>query len=147
MLFHFLYQWASLAALAIATGVGFWRGGWPERVSGVAMILAWLATALLYNSIQLHGTEVGPVLADVFLMLVLLYVALKSDRWWPMWACAFQALNVVLHFALAADAVLWRRAAWMASSAFSYLIMLSLFLGSVRRPLHPARPDAASPLT
>ncbi len=39
----YLYQWASLAALLIAAGVALWRGGWPERLGGVAMILAWFA--------------------------------------------------------------------------------------------------------
>lgn len=143
----FLYQWASLIALLVTVAVAFWRGGWHERLGGGAMILAWVATALVYNSIQQRGAQIAPLLVDLALMLVLLYSALKSDRWWPMWACAFQALNVVLHLALMADAVLWRRAAWIASSAFSYLVLLALLLGSLGRPPRRAvaPPDAASP--
>jgi hypothetical protein len=143
----FLNQWASLIVLLITVTVAFWRGGWHERLGGGAMVVAWLATALVYNSLQLRGAQIAPLLVDLALMLVLLYSALRSDRWWPMWACAFQALNVVLHLALMADAVLWRRAAFIASSVFSYLVLLALLLGSLGRPSRQASvpADPASP--
>lgn len=147
MLFHFLYQWASLLVLLLTAAAAAWRGGWPERLGAAAMVLAWAATAVVYNSIQLRGFQAGPMLVDLVLLLALLYVALRSDRWWPMWACAFQALNVVLHFALAADHVLWRWAAWLASSCFSYLAMLALLVGALGRRRALAATDAASPLT
>ncbi|HJV41698.1 hypothetical protein [Caulobacter sp.] len=147
MLFHFLYQWASLVALLVTVGAAAWRGAWPERFGAAAMVVAWVASALVYNSILLRGFQVAPMLVDLALTLALLYVALRSDRWWPMWACAFQALNVVLHFALAADDVLWRWAAWLASSCFSYLAMLALLCGALGRPRAPVPTDAASPLT
>lgn len=147
MFFHFFYQWASLIVLLVTAATAFWRGGWPERLSASAMIVAWVATGVLYNSILLRGTQAGPMLVDVMLMLALLFVALKSNRWWPMWACAFQALNVVLHFALLADEVLWRRASWIASSCFSYLAMLALLFGALGRRRDAAATDAASPLT
>lgn len=147
MLFHFLYQWASLAALLVTAGVATWRGAWPERAGAAAMVLAWVASALVYNSIQLRGFQVAPMLVDIGLTLALLYLAMRSDRWWPMWACAFQALNVVLHFALAAEHVLWRSAAWLASSCFSYLAMLALLCGALGRRRAPDPTDAASPLT
>lgn len=147
MFFHFFYQWISLLVLAATAATALWRGGWPERLGAGAMIAAWLGTGLVYNSILQRGAQLGPMVVDVLLLLALLFIALRSNRWWPMWACAFQALNVVLHFAMLADAVLWRRAAWMASSCFSYLAMLALLCGALgrRRPLET--PDAASPLT
>lgn len=147
MLFHFFYQWASFAVLLITVSAAFWRGGWPERLAAGAMIAAWLGTALLYNSILQRGVQIAPMIVDALLLSVLLFIALRSNRWWPMWACAFQALTFVLHLALIADAVLWSRAAWMANSCFSYLTMLALLCGALSRRRATASPDAASPLT
>ena len=65
MLFHFFYQWASLLALLGSAAVALWRGGWPERLGGGAMILAWAATTLLYNSIQQQGLQIAPNSAAV----------------------------------------------------------------------------------
>lgn len=147
MFFHFFYQWASLLVLAATATAALWRGHWPERFGAGAMVAAWIATGVVYNSIQQRGAQTGPMVVDGLLMLALLFIALRSNRWWPMWACAFQALNVVLHVAMMADAVLWRRAAWIASSCFSYLAMLALLCGALGRRREAAPTDAASPLT
>lgn len=147
MFFHFFYQWASLLVLLTTATTALWRGGWPERFGASAMVVAWIATGLVYNSILQRGAQIGPMVVDLLLLVALLFIALKSNRWWPMWACAFQALNVVLHVAMMADAVLWRRAAWIASSCFSYLTMLALLCGALGRRRRPETTDAASPLT
>jgi hypothetical protein len=144
MFLHFIYQWASLIMLAITVVVGLWRGGSPERVGAVAMVGAWFGTVLVQNSLQRWGLQTGVMLVDAALLAVLLYLALKTDRWWPMWASGFQAMNVMLHLAVLADAKVWGYSYFVAGAIFSYLVMLSLFLGSLRAR---RRPDAASPLT
>ena len=142
--FAFLYQWISLAALMITVATALWRGGWPERVAAVAMAAAWAGTGLVHNGLQMWGVQEGVMVVDSLLLAALLYVALKSDRWWPLWACAFHGLNVVLHFAVMADSKIWGAAYFRASSVFSYLAILALFLGALARPVHRrvAAPDA-----
>jgi hypothetical protein len=134
MFLHFFYQWASLIALVVAVTVALWRGEWPERVGAAAMIIAWLATPLVQNSLQRWGVQEGVMIVDAGLLAALLYIGLKSDRWWPLWACGFQAMNVVLHVAVLADARVWAWSYFIASSVFSYLVMLALFLGALGRP-------------
>jgi len=136
MSFRYLYQWISLAAVILAAGVALWRGGWPERWAGAAMLMAWIATAALHHGLQLWGVQEGVMTVDILLLAVLLFLALRSDRWWPLWACAFQGLNVVLHFAVMADSKVWGLAYFRASSVFSYLTMLALFVGAAA-PRHP----------
>lgn len=139
----YLYQWASLAALLIAAGVALWRGGWPERLGGGAMILAWFATGLFYNNLQRFGPQTAVILVDLALMLVLLFIALRSDRWWPMWACGFHGLTLILVLASLADHKLSNRAGYIAGGGvFSYLVMASLFCGALprRRPAPPPEP-------
>lgn len=142
MVLHFIYQWASLIVLVITAAIALWRGGGPERMAAVAMVVAWFATVFVQNNLQRFGVQTSVMLVDAGLMAVLLYVALTSDRWWPMWATGFQAMNVVLHLTVMADAKVWGWAYFVAGSIFSYLVMLALFLGSVgaRRPAATALP-------
>jgi hypothetical protein len=147
----FLYQWASLAALLISTGVALWRGGWPERMAAAAMILAWVASSLLYNTRLWFGPQTAVFLVDLALMLALLFIALRSNRWWPMWACGFHGLTLILMLATLLDTRISNRAGYIAGGGvFSYLTMLALFCGALPRRRAPPpllTPDAASPLT
>jgi len=147
MSFAHLYQWVSLFGLLATTGVALWRGGWPERIAAVAMVLAWFASAFLYKSHLWFGPQTQVFLVDLTLLMVLLFIALRSDRWWPMWACGFHGLTLFLMLATLADPKIPNRASLIAGGGiFSYLAMAALFLGSIHRRNPPA-PDAASPLT
>ncbi|WP_297512642.1 hypothetical protein [uncultured Caulobacter sp.] len=127
-------QWSSLAALLITAGVALWRGGWPERLAGAAMILAWFATGYLYDNDQKFGPQTGVFLVDLALMLVLLFIALRSDRWWPMWACGFHGLSLILLVATLADPGIPNHASLLAGGGvFSYLAMAALFFGALNR--------------
>lgn len=143
MIFHSLYQWASFLALVVTVAAGLWLGRWPERLGAGAMLVAWLATALSLNGTQLWGPQWGVMVIDVLLLAVLLFIALRSDRWWPLWACGFHALNVVLHLAVMADPKIWGRAYFVAGNAFSYLVMAALLIGVLGRQ-RAAPADAAS---
>jgi hypothetical protein len=147
MSFAHFYQWVSFASLLITAGVAVWRGGWPERVAAAAMILAWFASGLLYKSQLWLGPQTAVFVVDSALLLVLLVISLRSDRWWPMWACGFHALNLILTLALLLDAGISNRAGYIAGGGlFSSLTMAALFLGAIHRR-NPSAPDAASPLT
>lgn len=133
MEFHALYQWASLAALVVSCGVAAWRGGGPERWAAAAMALAWLGSAFAQRSLQLWGPQTGVMIIDGLLLAALVAIALRSDRWWPMWASGFHGLGVLLHLAVIIDADIWGRAYYVAGAIFSYLTMLALLLGSLFR--------------
>lgn len=143
MIFHSLYQWASFLALVVSVAAGLWFGRWPERTGAVAMLAAWLATALSLNGTQLWGPQWSVMAVDVLLLAVLLFIALRSDRWWPMWASGFHGLSVVLHLTVIADPKIWARAYFVAGNAFSYLVMAALLVGALGRR-RPTPTDAAS---
>lgn len=134
MLLNALYQWASLIALAVTAAAGLWRGGMPERIAALGMVGAWFASALLQSGLQRWGVQTGVMVTDMLLLVTLLAIALTSDRWWPMWATAFQAMGVVIHLAVMADAKIWGWAYFIGSAVFSYMVMLSLFVGAMSRP-------------
>lgn len=133
MTLHTVHQWASLIFLLLSSGAALWMGGWPERVAAIAMVTAWFATAVLLAQIQLWGVETEVMIVDVALFVVVLAIALKSDRWWPLWAAGFLGLIVLVHFAVILDRRIWGRAYFVASNIFSYLTLLALLIGSLSR--------------
>jgi hypothetical protein len=145
MIFHSLYQWLGVALLALAIAPAVWRGGWPERLAAGAMIAAWFGSGLVQNGMQLWGLQIGVMLVDVALLVVLLIIALCSNRWWPMWACGFHGLGVLLHLAALLDAKVWGRAVFIAGTVFSVLTLLALFVGALRET--GPRPSRARPET
>jgi hypothetical protein len=133
MTLHTFHQWASLVFLLLSSGTALWFGGWPERAAATVMVMAWFATAIILNRIQLWGLEAEVMAVDIVLFLVLLVIALTSNRWWPMWASAFLGLIVLVHIAVLLDPKIWGRAYFTASNLFSYLTMIALFVGSLTR--------------
>lgn len=147
MTYAHLHQWIGFAWLAAGVAPALLRGGWPERSAAAAMIAAWFGSGLVQNTSQFFGPQVGITAIDLMLLALLVALALKSDRWWPMWAVAFHGLGVMLHLAVLLDGKVMGRAYFIAGAVFSFLTVLALFLGSIRHPRRLPPPDAASPLT
>lgn len=148
MTLNHLYQWIGWFWLIAAIVPALLRGGWPERSAAGAMVVAWFASALAQNTQQLWGAQVGVMIIDLLLLAMLVTIALVSDRWWPMWAAGFHGLGVLVHIAVIVDEKIWGRAYFIAGAVFSFLTLLALFMGSIRRSVRRAKTtDAASPLT
>lgn len=142
MTLHTFHQWASLVFLLLSSGTALWLGGWPERLAGTAMVAAWFASAIILSRIKLWGLEIEVMVVDLALFSVVLAIALRSDRWWPLWAAAFLGLIVLVHFAVILDQRIWGRAYFVASNIFSYLTMLAVLIGALSRRARQA-PTAA----
>ena len=124
-------QLFSFIVLLACCGFALWRGGRAERIAAMAMMLAWFATPLVQNVHQTLGPQSGVLIVDVLLLLVLLTLALTSDRWWPMAAAAFQGVGALVHLAAALDQQIIPRAYYVAGSLLSYLTMTALLVGAV----------------
>jgi hypothetical protein len=144
---HHIYQYVGLVWLLVGVVPALLRGGWPERSAAVAMIGAWLSSAYAQNIGQVIGPQIGVTIIDLLLLALLVGIALVSNRWWPMWATAFHGLGALLHLAVLLDQKVMGRAYFIAGAVFSFLTVLALFLGSIRRRVAAVPTDAASPLT
>jgi urea transporter len=87
-----------------------------------------------------NSVEVGIFAVDVVALLALIQLTLKSDRFWPMWATAFQLLAVAVHTAMMVvpDVTPW---AFGTGAVFwAYPMLLALAIGSFEhRPFAPDR--------
>jgi peptidoglycan/LPS O-acetylase OafA/YrhL len=125
-----LDQLFSLAMLLTCCGLAVWRGRWVERIAAAAMAAAWFVSPLVQDDQQTLGAQSGVLVVDILLLLVLLYLALTSDRWWTMAAVAFQGVSALVHLAAAIDKQIIPRAYYVAGSLLSYLVMGALLVGA-----------------
>jgi hypothetical protein len=87
-----------------------------------------LATVVLrdysWPQLQLAGFVV-----DVLLLLLLLWIALRSPKYWPLAAAGFQLLAVLTHVAKMIDPGLQQWAYITAIVIWTYLLMITLGVG------------------
>ncbi|SFJ06126.1 hypothetical protein [Caulobacter sp. UNC279MFTsu5.1] len=123
-------QLFSLALLLACCGLAVWRGRWVERVAAAAMAVAWFVSPLVQDDHQTLGAQSGVLIVDLLLLLVLLHLALTTDRWWTMTATAFQGVTALIHLAAAIDRQIFPRAYYVAGSLISDLVMGALLVGA-----------------
>jgi hypothetical protein len=121
-------------ALLIACCVfAFAAGGGPERVGATTYAAACLASFLVYSAppIRFQGVEVGVFIVDVLVFVAFIPLALRANRFWPIWVSALLGLGVVGHLAmlLHPHVIPWAYAAVL--SMWSYPILLLIAAGTL----------------
>jgi hypothetical protein len=119
--------------LLIASCVyAFFRGGAPERIgigiiAGNAVLTFFLVSA---PPIRFHGVEVGVFSVDVLAFLGFVALALRANRFWPIWVSALLGLGVLgsLAMLLHPRVIPWAYAVVL--SIWSYPILLLVALGT-----------------
>ncbi len=82
----------------------------------------------------------------------MLWVALKSNRTWPLWAAGFQLVSVVVYFARIADMNVGALAPYLATVIWSYLLLVVIAVGTWLHHRHrisrePSPPSMRSMVT
>ncbi|WP_312167295.1 hypothetical protein [Phenylobacterium sp.] len=120
--------WA-VAMFAVST-YAWWRGGWVERLVAVTNVIAWLATIALQNRTNWVDPQWSVFAVDVVFLGLLLGLVVRSDRTWIMPAAAFQLLLVITHAAIIVDEGVRARAYITALILWSYLVLITLAVGT-----------------
>ncbi|MDB5690794.1 MAG: hypothetical protein JWL91_2670 [Sphingomonas bacterium] len=78
-----------------------WKGGWSERTAILVLAAAFTATPFVASSYwhPFRHLEVGVFAISCTSFLLLLVIALRSDKFWPLWLVAIQAQVVLSHIA------------------------------------------------
>lgn len=121
-----------LTLLVVATLYALWAGGGPERVAATVYAVSVAATFLIMKAHQQHwlDLEVGVFIVDAVLFLAFIPIALRADRFWPLWVTAFLGLGVLGHVArLVMPDTFWRAYA-MVLAIWSYPILATMVLGT-----------------
>ncbi len=126
--------WIFYAIQVAASAFALWRGGAPERVLGLALLLAAVSTQVLQDdmAVRFAGVEVDVLLVDLALLAVMLAITLHADRFWPAWATALHLLGTGAHLARAISPDVIRLTYAVLAAAWSYPIVVLLVIGTVR---------------
>ncbi|MBE7217913.1 MAG: hypothetical protein INR64_05520 [Caulobacteraceae bacterium] len=135
---------ASMSVAAVACGYAFLRGRTPERVGAASYGGAWALTPAV-QLYPLSRFQWGVLGVDVAAAAVLLALALRSDRWWPLLAAALSLLIVVEHFGYAAapHGLAW--AYFAGEEIWGYALLLVFVLGAALEAPRRSLTSATSP--
>ena len=111
------------------------RGGSDERIVAATCLAGTVATLLSISPLhqRYSGVEEGLMLVDLAVLVGFVVVALRSDRFWPLWVAGLQLTTSIGHLLKGIDQELLPRAYGAALQFWSYPILLVLAVGTYRR--------------
>jgi hypothetical protein len=120
--------------LLLICGYAFWRGRTDERVAAATCLIATLVQMLVVAPTvrRYSGVEVGVLLVDLCVLLVFVWIALQSHRFWPLWVAGLQLTTVFGHLLKAIQLGLLPYAYAGALRFWSYPILLIVAIGTWR---------------
>jgi hypothetical protein len=127
-----LPAWVGPIVFVPICGLALWKGGWEERVAAIGFLLSLSVT---YVFVDTTWPEVQKAIfaADTSLLVLLLAVALRGRRYWPMAAASVQLLAVLTHIAKLVDRGTGQWAYMTAEIIWTYLLLAALGIGAYRR--------------
>ena len=87
-----MFKWVYLLLLVSSVAFVFWKGKFDERLTAAALLTGSLMTPILFSvSRQSWLTpNAALVINEAAVTVVILYVAYRSKRFWPLPVAAFQ---------------------------------------------------------
>lgn len=123
-----MWEMLGLGTLMLASLLAFRFGGRDEQLAAMAFIVATLATRQVHANYE--HTELMVLVVDSGLLIALVALALKSDRFWPMYAAAFQLVGTVVHVASLTEKGDFAWAYAVGLIFWSYAVMAALMAGT-----------------
>lgn len=131
-----MYQlpiWVWPTALMGVCAIAVWRGRDDERLAAACELATWSLSLLVFKS-NSELTQWPVMLIDCGLLSMLGWIALRSPRYWPLFATSFQLLAVLTHIAHALDTVVSGWAYLTAILIWNYLTLFAIGYGAVTAP-------------
>ncbi|HEY8434965.1 MAG TPA: hypothetical protein VIK68_10190 [Sphingomicrobium sp.] len=120
--------------LAVVAAYVLLRGRRDERDVGLVLVLGVIATHLVISPLKTRfaSVETHVFAVDVIVFMGFLWVALRSERFWPLWIAGLQLTAIMGHVLKAVDIHLFTKAYAAAMVFWSYPIVLILAIGTWR---------------
>jgi len=130
MLPHSVYWSVLLLICAFA----FWRGHNDERIAAATCLIATLVQLFVVTPTarRYSDVEVGVLLVDLSVLVVFVFIALQSRRFWPLWVAGLQLTTIFGHALKAVQLSLLPYAYAGALRFWSYPILLIVAIGTWR---------------
>jgi len=133
------YFFSAFAIFALA-----WLGGGHTERAGVALLLSGYIATFMVQGLWLGELMWAVALVDLIVLVVLVHLALRRDRWWPLVAVAFQSLIMLIYVVTILIPELSPRTGIVASWALNIIVLYCLLAGVLERILAGETPVSAS---
>lgn len=121
------------AILFLVSAYAFVRGRMDERFAAATCIAATFATNVVYNPIgSFAGVEYGVFIVDAATFLAFTLLALRSERFWPLWIAGLQLTTLMSHLFKLGRIDLMPQAYAAAARFWVYPIFLIIVIGTWR---------------
>jgi hypothetical protein len=121
-----------LALLAGCCGYAWLCGGAPERIGAAIFATGTLLTIAAASAppVRFSDVEIGIFAADFLTFAAFLILALRAERFWPLWMSGLLGVGLVAHLAksISPEVVPWAYAVVL--SVWSYPMLFLLVLGT-----------------
>lgn len=119
--------------LILVSAFALWRGRADERIAAAICVLATLATHLVYvRQGAYERVEIGVFIVDAATFAGFAFIALRSERFWPLWLSGLQLTTVFAHLMKAIQLDLMPQAYAAAARFWVYPIFLVIVIGTWR---------------
>jgi hypothetical protein len=113
------------------------RGGPPERLGTTMLaIFSLLTAAAIPDKSRFQFLESGALVVDLLCLAAFVMLALRADRFWPLWVAALQLLGVASHGVKFLEPDLIPRTYAFMLAIWSYPMIFLMIIGTAR---HQAR--------
>ena len=122
------------------------RGQRDERQVGLIFVVGVIATELVLPApaLRFASVETRLLLVDLAVFLGFTWVALRSERFWPLWIAGLQLTAIFGHVLKAVEVNLFSRAYAAALVFWAYPMLLILAIGTWRGQRRRANGGAAT---
>ncbi|HEV2818006.1 MAG TPA: hypothetical protein VGW40_12395 [Allosphingosinicella sp.] len=120
------------ALMLICCAYAFIGGGAPERIGAAIFLIGSVLTYVVLETspIDFRGVEVGVFIIDVVVFAAFVLLAVRANRYWPLWMSALLGLGVVGHLAMLLHPRVIPWAYAVVLSIWSYPILLLMAAGT-----------------
>lgn len=131
-----------LALAIIVCASAFWKGGREEQIAAGGLLMSWAVTIALRDRSWV-GMQWSAFAADACLLALLVGLSLRTQRYWPLAAAAFQLLCFVTHVARIVDPGVRAWAYATGQVVWSQLVFWALGVGVWNTWRESRQPDIA----
>ena len=133
--------------LAVTCGYALWRGRTDERIIAIVCIAASIISTMVLSPLasRYAQVETGELVVDGLVLATFVLVALRSDRFWPLWIAGLQLTSSTAHFLKSVQLDLMPEAYAAATRFWSYPILVILAIGTWRAHRRAATEDQPRP--
>lgn len=109
----------------------WFAGGRPEKIGALAILLGSILTFLAMRILSgAAAVNFGVLMIDVILLACFVGIALRTNRYWALWASGFHLVAVTTHAAMSVDAGAAPIAYAHSMGLWGYLVFIALAVGT-----------------